>query len=46
MLQTRNPESSSRNPEFIVWNPESKTVLDYLHERGKIRYTLVKDGKC
>ena len=27
--QTRNLASSNWNQEFTVWNPESKTVLDY-----------------
>ena len=26
----RNPESSSWRPQSTAWNPESKTVLDYL----------------
>ena len=29
---TKNPEFSTgmRNPESVVWNPESKPVLDYV----------------
>ena len=35
LFGTRNPlcwnlESSTRNPESTAWNPESKTVLDFL----------------
>ena len=26
----KDPEFSTCNPESTVWNPESKTVLDYL----------------
>ena len=27
---TRNTESSTRNPESIWWNPDSKTIFNYL----------------
>ena len=33
-------ESSNWNPEYMAWNPESKTVLDFLRLRFLILFLL------